>query len=44
LKEDTKALEEVLVVGYGLKIKRDLTGNIAKIKSTEISDMSVTTF
>jgi hypothetical protein len=25
LKEDTKALEEVLVVGYGLKIKRDLT-------------------
>lgn len=44
LKEDTKALEEVLVVGYGTQIKRDLTGNIAKIKSTEISDMPVTTF
>ncbi|WP_026994725.1 SusC/RagA family TonB-linked outer membrane protein [Flectobacillus major] len=44
LKEDTKALEEVLVVGFGTQIKRDVTGNVAKIKSSDISDMPVTTF
>ena len=29
LKEDTKALEEVVVVGYGTQQKKDLTGSIA---------------
>jgi TonB-linked SusC/RagA family outer membrane protein len=32
------------VTGYGSQIKRDLTGNIVKIKSSEIQDMPVTTF
>lgn len=44
LKENVKSLEEVLVVGYGTQIKRDMTGNVAKIKSSDIADMPVPTF
>ncbi len=40
----TQNLEEVLVVGFGTKIKRDLTGNISKVKGTEIENMPVTNF
>ena len=38
----TKNLEEVLVVGYGTKIKKDLTGNIAQVKGSEVQNMPVT--
>jgi len=41
LAEDVKTLEEVIVTGYGTQIKRDLTGNIAKIKASEIRDIPV---
>ena len=41
LKEDSKALEEVLVVGYGTQIKRDLTGNVAQISSKAIEGLPV---
>ena len=34
---DTKALDEVVVVGYGTQKKRDLTGAISSISSKEIS-------
>ena len=44
LNSDLKSLNEVVVTGYGSQIKRDLTGNIVKIKSSEIQDMPVTTF
>lgn len=44
LKEDAKSLEEVVVVGYGTLVKRELTGNVAKIKASDIADMPVTTF
>jgi TonB-linked SusC/RagA family outer membrane protein len=44
LSSDVKALNEVIVTGFGSQIKRDLTGNIAKIKASEIQDMPVTTF
>lgn len=44
LTSDVKSLNEVVVTGYGSQIKRDLTGNIVKIKSSEIQDMPVTTF
>ena len=44
LTSDVKSLNEVVVTGYGSQIKRDLTGNIVKIKSSEIEDMPVTTF
>lgn len=36
LKEDTQALDEVVVVGYGIKKKESLTGAITQIKSSEI--------
>lgn len=41
---DVKSLNEVVVTGYGSQIKRDLTGNIVKIKGSDIQDMPVTTF
>ena len=39
-----KALTEVIVVGYGTKIKRDLTGNIARVKGEEVKDVPVPNF
>ncbi|MDZ4707104.1 MAG: carboxypeptidase-like regulatory domain-containing protein, partial [Saprospiraceae bacterium] len=39
LAEDVKTLQEVIVTGYGTQIKRDLTGNIAKIKASEFKDI-----
>lgn len=44
LKTDIRNLNEVVVTGYGQQIKRDLTGNIAKVRATEIQDQPVTTF
>lgn len=37
LSEDSKALDEVVVVGYGVMKKRDLTGAISTVKSADIS-------
>jgi TonB-linked SusC/RagA family outer membrane protein len=39
--EDTKALDEVVVVGYGVQKKRDLTGAISSVK---MDDEPVATF
>jgi len=36
LQEDLKALDEVVVIGYGTRRKRDLTGAIAQMKSNEV--------
>lgn len=36
LEEDTSTLEEVVVIGYGVVQKKDLTGSITSIKSDEI--------
>ena len=36
LQSDTKALDEVVVVGYGVMKKRDLTGSIASVKAADI--------
>lgn len=36
LKEDMQALDEVVVVGYGVQKKRDLSGAVSSIKSKEI--------
>lgn len=41
LREDTQALDEVVVVGYGVQKKRDLTGAIASVK---MDDAPVGTF
>lgn len=40
-----KNLDEVLVVGYGgTKIKKDMTGNVAKVKGAEVQGMPVSNF
>ncbi|RZK46977.1 MAG: SusC/RagA family TonB-linked outer membrane protein, partial [Pedobacter sp.] len=31
-----RSLSEVVVVGYGTSIKRDVTGNVAKVKGAEV--------
>ncbi|MEG1543928.1 MAG: carboxypeptidase-like regulatory domain-containing protein [Tannerellaceae bacterium] len=41
LKEDSQALDEVVVVGYGVQKKRDLTGAISSVK---MDDTPVNTF
>ncbi|NBB22513.1 SusC/RagA family TonB-linked outer membrane protein [Runella sp. CRIBMP] len=38
LTEDTKALSEVVVVGYGTVKKSDLTGAVASIKATQLEN------
>ncbi len=44
LKEDQKKLDEVVVVGYGVQRKREVTGSIAKISGRELNDMPVPSF
>jgi TonB-dependent starch-binding outer membrane protein SusC len=38
----TKSLDEIVVVGYGTKIKKDITGNIARVKGADVQNMPVT--
>lgn len=38
---DAAKLDEIVVVGFGTKIKKDLTGNIAKIKGSDVQQMPV---
>lgn len=38
LSEDTQALEEVVVVGYGVARKSDLTGSISQVKSESMQN------
>lgn len=40
----SKSMDEIVVVGYGTKIKRDLTGNIARIKGSEVANTPVANF
>lgn len=35
-------LDEIVMVGFGTAIKRDLTGNIAKVKGSDVQNMPVT--
>ena len=39
MQEDTKKLDEVVVVGYGSFRKRDLTGAVSQVKGDEISNL-----
>lgn len=43
LKEDTQALEEVVVVGYGTMKKKDLTGAVASVKLDDSPVATVST-
>lgn len=40
LQEDTKTLEEVVVVGYGTMRKKDLTGAVIQINPSKIADQN----
>ncbi len=44
LTTESRQLSEVVITGYGQQIKRDLTGNIAKIRPADIQDQPVTSF
>ncbi|MBE9462862.1 SusC/RagA family TonB-linked outer membrane protein [Dyadobacter subterraneus] len=41
LEVDSKSLSEVVVVGYGSQIKKEITGAVQTIKADEIKDMPV---
>jgi TonB-linked SusC/RagA family outer membrane protein len=41
LREDTKVLEDVVVVGYGTSNRRDLTGPIASVDAKKLQDIPV---
>lgn len=42
LKEDSKALEEVVVIGYGTARKSDVTGSIASVGGDKLQEMPST--
>ncbi len=41
LEEDTQNLDEVVVVGYGVQQKKDLTGSIAAVKGDDLKNIPV---
>lgn len=41
MKEDTKTLDEVVVVGYGVQKKSDLTGAISSVKAEDLQNRSI---
>ncbi|EOR95975.1 TonB-dependent receptor [Arcticibacter svalbardensis MN12-7] len=42
LQEDTKQLDEVVVVGYGTQRRKDLTGSVASVKGNVFSSQPIT--
>ncbi|WP_158797551.1 TonB-dependent receptor [Pedobacter sp. L105] len=44
LEEDFNNLSEVVVVGYGTAVKRDLTGSVAEVKAKDLENIPVTSF
>lgn len=44
LEEDVEALDEVVVVGYGVQNKRDVTGSVAKIGGKDIMAVPTSSF
>ena len=44
MKVDTEQLEEVVVVGYGIQKKREITGSIVKIESKDIGNKLTSSF
>lgn len=40
--EDQMALDELVVIGYGVQRKSDLTGAISQVKSTDLENRSIT--
>lgn len=44
LKEDKETLSEVVVIGYGTRLREDLTGSIARITAGELEDIPLQSF
>jgi TonB-linked SusC/RagA family outer membrane protein len=44
MNEDAALLDEVVVVGYGRQVKRDITGSVATLSANEIREMPVPSF
>ncbi len=44
LMEDTQALDEVVVVGYGTQAKKDITGSVAVVERDAIAEQPVSSF
>src|SRR5690606_4764006 len=44
LKEDTQGLNEVVVVGYGTVLKRDLTGAVGQVDVSDMQQAPVKSF
>jgi TonB-linked SusC/RagA family outer membrane protein len=44
LVEDTKALDEVVVVGYGTQAKKDITGSVSVVSAETLTETPVATF
>lgn len=42
MREDTQSLDEVVVVGYGVQKRRDLTGSISSVKSQDVTAIPTT--
>ncbi len=42
LKEDTQALDELIVVGYGVQKKSSITGSISKVDEKEMANRTIT--
>jgi hypothetical protein len=42
LEEDTKALDEVIVVGYGVQKKSSVTGAISQVKASDMENRTIT--
>lgn len=42
MKEDAQSLSDVVVIGYGVQKKSDLTGAVASVKGEEIKNLSTT--
>lgn len=44
LEEDDANLSEIVVVGYGTQVKRDLTGSVSQVKAKDLENLTVTSF
>lgn len=42
LEDDTKVLEDLVVIGYGTQRKRDLTGAVSSVQASDIANIPVT--
>jgi len=44
LEEDNTNLSEVVVVGYGTQVRKDVTGSISQVKAKDLENIPVTSF